>query len=68
MATCSPFKYFKTSPEIIRLAGMLYVRFPLSLRNVEDFIIRKRYKLALPASSKFTLTKPLLQLLQQGVA
>lgn len=32
------FKYFKTSPEIIRLAGMLYVRFPLSLRTVEDLL------------------------------
>ena len=32
----NPFRYFKTSPEIIRLAVMLYVRFPLSLRNVED--------------------------------
>ncbi|MHA3976064.1 IS6 family transposase [Halovulum sp. GXIMD14794] len=32
------FKYFKTSPEIIRLAVMLYVRFPLSLRNVEDLL------------------------------
>lgn len=32
----SPIRYFKTSPEIIRLAVMLYVRFPLSLRNVED--------------------------------
>ncbi len=32
----SPFKYFRTSPEIIRLAVMLYVRLPLSLRNVED--------------------------------
>jgi putative transposase len=31
-----PFRYFKTSPEIIRLAVMMYVRFPLSLRNVED--------------------------------
>lgn len=30
------FKYFKTSPEIICLAVMLYIRFPLSLRNVED--------------------------------
>jgi putative transposase len=29
-------KYFKTSPEIIRLAVMLYVRFPLSHRNVEN--------------------------------
>ncbi|CAH2395146.1 IS6 family transposase [Mesorhizobium escarrei] len=33
-----PFRYFKTSPEIIRLAVMLYVRFPLSLRNVEDLL------------------------------
>ncbi|CUH44695.1 Transposase IS66 family protein [Ruegeria atlantica] len=34
----SPFKYFKTSPEVIRLAVMMYVRFPLSLRNVEDLL------------------------------
>ena len=33
-----PFKYFHSSPEIIRLAVMLYVRFPLSLRNVEDLL------------------------------
>ena len=32
------FKYFRTSPEIIRLAVMMYVRFPLSLRNVEDVL------------------------------
>ena len=32
------FRYFKTSPEIIRLAVMMYVRFPLSLRNVEDLL------------------------------
>jgi putative transposase len=34
----SSFRYFKTGPEIIRLAVMMYVRFPLSLRNVEDFL------------------------------
>jgi len=33
-----PFRYFKTSPEIIRLAVMMYVRFPLSLRQVEDLL------------------------------
>jgi putative transposase len=33
-----PFKYFKTSREVIRLAVMMYVRFPLSLRNVEDLL------------------------------
>jgi putative transposase len=34
----NPFRYFKTSPEIIRLAVMMYVRFPPSLRNVEDLL------------------------------
>ena len=34
----SPFRYFKTLPEIIRLAVMMYVRFPLSLRHVEDLL------------------------------
>ena len=34
----SIFRYFKTSPEVIRLAVMMYVRFPLSLRNVEDLL------------------------------
>ena len=38
MTNPNPFRYFKTSPEIIRLAVMLYVRFPLSLRNVEDLL------------------------------
>ncbi len=34
----NPFRYFKTSPEIIRLTVMMYVRFPLSLRQVEDLL------------------------------
>jgi putative transposase len=38
MAKRAPFRYFKTNPEIIRLAVMMYVRFPLSLRNVEDLL------------------------------
>ena len=38
MTEHSPFRYFKTSPEIIRLAVMMYIRFPLSLRNVEDLL------------------------------
>ena len=32
------FRYFTTSPEIIRLAVMMYVRYPLSLRNAEDLL------------------------------
>ena len=38
MKNHNPFRYFKTSPEIIRLAVMMYVRFPLSLLNVEDLL------------------------------
>ena len=37
----NPFKYFNSSPEVIRLAVMLYVRYPLSLRNVEDLLAER---------------------------
>lgn len=36
-----PFRYFNSSPEVIRLAVMMYVRFPLSLRNVEDLLFER---------------------------
>jgi putative transposase len=38
MSKRNSFKYFHSSPEIIRLAVMMYVRFPLTLRNVEDLL------------------------------
>jgi putative transposase len=38
MANKNLFKYFKTSSEIIRLAVMFYVRYPLSYRQVEDIL------------------------------
>ena len=38
MAKPCPFRYFKTSPAIIRLAVMLYVRDQLSRRNVADLL------------------------------
>ena len=31
-----PFRWFDSSPEVIRLIVMMYVKHPLSLRNVED--------------------------------
>ncbi len=37
----SPFRYFHSSPEVICLVGMLYVRFPLSLWNVEDLLFER---------------------------
>ena len=38
MTTQNPFKYFKTPPEIIRLAVMYCVRYPFSLCQVEDIL------------------------------
>jgi len=37
----SAFRYFNSSLEIIRLAVMMYIRFPLSLRNVEDLLFER---------------------------
>jgi transposase-like protein len=35
------FRYFNSSPEVIRLVVMMYVRYPLSLRNVEDLLAER---------------------------
>jgi putative transposase len=37
----NPFRYFNSSPEVIRLVVMMYVRYPLSLRNVEDLLVER---------------------------
>ncbi len=37
----SPIRYFNSSAEVIRLVVMIYVRFPLSLRNVEDLLFER---------------------------
>src|SRR5580693_6730535 len=37
----NPFRYFNSSPEVIRLVVMMYVRYPLSLRNVEDLFAER---------------------------
>ena len=37
----SLFRYFNSSPEVIRLVVMMYVRFPLSLSNVEDLLFER---------------------------
>ena len=38
---CNPFRYFNGSPEVIRLAVMTYIRYPLSLRRVEDLLFER---------------------------
>ena len=37
----NPFRYFNSSPEVIRLTVMIYVRYPLSLRQVEDLLLER---------------------------
>ena len=37
----NPFRYFNSSPEIIRLTVMMYIRYPLSLRQVEDLLAER---------------------------
>jgi putative transposase len=37
----NPFRYFNSSPEVIRLVVMMYVRYPLSLRTVEDLLAER---------------------------
>ncbi len=37
----NPFRYFNSSPEVIRQAVLLYVRYPLSLRQVEDLLFER---------------------------
>lgn len=41
----SPFRYSHSSPEVIRLVVLMYVRFPLSLRNVEDLLFERGIEL-----------------------
>jgi putative transposase len=37
----NPFRYFNSSPEVIRLVVLMCVHFPLSLRNVEDLLFER---------------------------
>jgi putative transposase len=37
----NPFRYFNSSPEVARLTVMMYIRYPLSLRQVEDLLFER---------------------------
>jgi putative transposase len=37
----NPFRYFNSSPQVIHLVVMMYVRYPLSLHNVEDLLAER---------------------------
>ena len=54
----NPFRYFNSSPEVIRLTVMMYIRYPLSLRQVEDLLFER----SILRRVRFRLTAPLLQI------
>ncbi|HUS52569.1 MAG TPA: IS6 family transposase, partial [Thermohalobaculum sp.] len=37
----NPFRYFNSSPEVIRLAVMMYIRYPLSSRQIDDLMFER---------------------------
>jgi hypothetical protein len=37
----NPYRYFNSSPEVMRLTVMMYARYPLSLRQVEDLLFER---------------------------
>ena len=53
----NPFRYFNSWPAIIRLAVMMYVRFPLSLRQVEDLLSERGIDIPPRSSFVYLLQK-----------
>ena len=41
MQSRSPFRYFASSPEVIRLMAMMYGKYRNSLRNVDDLLFER---------------------------
>ena len=41
---CNPFRCFNSSPDVIRLTVMMYIRYPLSLRQVEDLLFERGHR------------------------
>lgn len=37
----NPFRYFYSSPEVIRLTVKMYICYPLSLRQVDNLLIKR---------------------------
>jgi hypothetical protein len=61
----APFRYFRTSPEITRLAVMMYIRFPISLRNVKD-LLQERGWLSLRRGARVRVNCQLFTWLRWG--
>jgi putative transposase len=64
----NPFRYFNSSPEVIRLVVMMYVRYPLSLRNVEKPSARLTSNMRGPGSGGTGLARCSPQIRKKRVA
>ena len=49
-----PFRWFDSSPEVIRLVVMMYVKYPLSLRNVEALLHEREIDISREGADKLT--------------
>ena len=66
----NPFRYFNSSPEVIRSAVMLYVHYPLSLRQVEDLLFERAIDIChetVRLSLPFTLSAGIRDAIHRGV-
>ncbi len=54
----SPVRRFNSSPEVICLVVMMYVRFTLSLRNVEDLLFERGIDISLASVTASSLGSP----------
>jgi len=61
----NPFRYFNNSPDIIRLTAMMYIRCPLSLRQVVDLMFERGIDICHETVrfwwNRFGLTPPRIQ-------
>jgi transposase-like protein len=52
---CNPFRFFYSSPEVIRLVVMMYIRYPLSLRQIENLLFERAVKVVAGARNRLDL-------------
>ena len=55
----SPFRRYNPSPEVIRLVVTMYVRYSLSLGNVEDLLFKRGIDISQNESRRCSRTSPL---------
>ncbi len=60
----NPFKYFNSSPEVIRLTVLMHVGYPLSLRQVEDLLFERGIDICRARTAR---RRPVWRLVRKGL-